>query len=250
MTERPAQHYAPAMSTRLDARSRRRRLALFHFAGGSLLLSAVAHLGATAWLTWPAVSLMYVGLAYGFAGPALFRKEPGQRIARAITVAFLMPYLGVTALVGWMRTRRDPAPRPVTDGVCIGPYPGLTRLRQAGVRSVVDVTAELWAVRAPRERVAIPCLEGLTPETAELTAAVRAIERMRCFGAVLVCSGAGRARCAAAVVAWLYATGRAHTIFDAMQWVRRADPAVRLDEAELLARVPQVRHAWDALKRK
>jgi hypothetical protein len=61
---------------------------------------------------------------------------------------------------------------------------------------------------------------------------------------VLVSSAAGRARGAAGVAAWLHATGRARSIFDALQWVRRADPRVHLDAVELLSSLHRVRERF------
>jgi protein-tyrosine phosphatase len=92
--------------------------------------------------------------------------------------------------------------------------------------------------------VSIPGLEGITPDVDRLVEAVRAIEQASRAGPVLVSSAAGRARGAAGVAAWLYATGRARSIYDALQWVRRADPRVHLDAAELLSCLNRVRERY------
>lgn len=224
------------------SRARRRVLGLLHAAGAGLLLAVAYHGGGGTWMVWPAMSLFIVAAAYGPSGAGIFGRAGspfGPR--RLLAVAILWPYLITARLSAWLRTRRDPMPCPVTDGVHVGPYPGRDRLRDTGIVGLVDMSAESWGLTAAHRPITVPCVEGLTPDVDQLVAAVRAIEQARAAGPVLVTSAAGRARGAAGVAAWLYATGRARSIYDALQWVRRADPRVRLDSVELLATLNRVK---------
>ena len=196
-------------------------------------------------MAWPATSLFVVPAAHGPLGTAAFgrgRASFGPR--RVLAVAALWPYLLTTIVASWLRTRAEPMPCPVTDGVHVGPYPGRDRLRAMGIVGLVDMSVESWGLRAAHPVIAVPCLEGIRPAVARLVNAVRAIEQARITGSVLVASAAGRARGAAGVAAWLYATGRARSIYDALQWVRRADPRVQLDAVELLSSLHRVRERY------
>jgi len=228
-----------------NSRLRRRVLGLLHAAGAGFLLAAAAHGSGSHWLAWPALSLCLVALAYGPFGPGIFgRRGSASGPRRVLAVAALWPYLLTARCSTWLRTRAEPMPCPVTDGVHVGPYPGQRRLRDIGIVGLVDLSAESWGLRATRPAISVPCLEGLTPDAGQLVAAVRAIEAARAGGPVLVTSAAGRGRGAAGVAAWLYATGRARSIYDALQWVRRADPRVRLDASELLSSLHRVRDQY------
>jgi hypothetical protein len=234
-----------AMASERHTRMRRRVLGLVHAAGGGLLLAVAAHAGGGAWMVWPAASLFVVAAAYGPPGVAVFGRSPGPvGPRRVLAVAALWPYLLTARVASWLRTRAEPMPCPVTDGVHVGPYPGRDRLRGMGIVGLVDMSAESWGLRAANPVVSIPCLEGITPDVDRLVEAVRAIEQASRAGPVLVSSAAGRARGAAGVAAWLYATGRARSIYDALQWVRRADPRVHLDAAELLSCLNRVRERY------
>ena len=227
------------------SRTRRRVLGLLHAAGGGLLLAVAYHGGGGAWMVWPALSLFVVAAAYGSLGSGVFGRAGspfGPR--RLLAVATLWPYLITARLSAWLRTRKDPMPCTVTDGVHVGPYPGRDRLRDTGIVGLVDMSAESWGLTAAHPAIPVPCVEGLTPDVDQLVEAVRSIEQARAAGPVLVTSAAGRARGAAGVAAWLYATGRARSIYDALQWVRRADPRVRLDSVELLATLNRVRDRY------
>lgn len=234
-----------AVASDRHTRMRRRVLGLVHAAGGGLLLAVSAHAGGGAWMAWPAASLFVVAAAYGPPGVAVFgrgRGAVGPR--RVLAVVSLWPYLLTARVASWLRTRAEPMPCPVTDGVHVGPYPGRDRLRGMGIVGLVDMSAESWGLRATNPVISVPCLEGVTPDVDRLVDAVRAIEQARRAGPVLVASAAGRARGAAGVAAWLYATGRARSIYDALQWVRRADPRVHLDAAELLSSLHRVRERY------
>jgi len=234
-----------AMASDRHTRMRRRVLGLVHAAGGGLLFGVASHLGGGAWMAWPAASLFVVAAAYGPFGTAVFGRgggSPGPR--RVLAVAALWPYLLTARVASWLRTRAEPMPCPVTDGVHVGPYPGRDRLRAMGIVGLVDMSAESWGLRSAHPVIAVPCLEGITPDVARLVDAVRAIEQARSAGPVLVASAAGRARGAAGVAVWLYATGRARSIYDALQWVRRADPRVHLDAVELLSSLHRVRERY------
>jgi len=196
-------------------------------------------------MAWPAASLFVVAAAYGHLGSGVFGRGDGPiGPRRVLAVAALWTYLLTASVASWLRTRAEPMPCPVTDGVHVGPYPGRDRLRGMGIVGLVDMSAESWGLRAANPVISVPCLEGVTPDVDRLVHAVRAIEQARRAGPVLVASAAGRARGAAAVAAWLYATGRARSIYDALQWVRRADPRAHLDAAALLSSLHRVRERY------
>jgi len=158
----------------------RRVLGLVHAAGGGLLFGVASHLGGGAWMAWPATSLFVVAAACDPLGTAAFGRGGasfGPR--RVLAVAALWPYLLTTKVASWLRARAEPLPCPVTEGVHVGPYPGRDRLRAMGLVGLFGTSVESWGLRAADPMIAMPSLEGATPDVARLVDAVRAIEQAR-----------------------------------------------------------------------
>lgn len=212
---------SPLATARLTYDRRRRSLAA-RYAGGAIVLTALAFVlgGAGLWLLWPAVSLTLVAANYAALGADGFQKGADGRISLAAFV-LLGPYLLGAWTNSRLWTRRDPAPVAIRDGVCVGrdPWP-----RQAeGFAAAIDLCAELPGCRGAR---AIPMLDLVAPPPERLAEAAAAIERARGDGRVLVYCALGYGRSAAAVAAWLIATGRAATVEASLAEIRRARPRI------------------------
>lgn len=198
---------------------------------------AVAAGGAWLWLLWMALSLAMVACNYALLGPGGFQKRADGRLGTAARWLYA-PYLAAAWLNsrGW--TRRQPAPVEVADGVWLGRIPG--RGEREGL-AVVDVCAELSLPGGAREGDhAVPMLDLVVPEQALLRQAAAAIGHAATRGPVLVCCALGYSRSAAAVAAWLLASGRAADVDEAIARVRAARPQVVLRDGH--------RAALDALR--
>lgn len=88
------------------------------------------------------------------------------------------------------------------------------------MRSVVDLTAELTL----KSNAWIPILDLTEPSDTQLDAAVQTIEITA--RPTLVCCALGYSRAAAVSVAWLFATGRATSVDQAIAMVQTARPQV------------------------
>src|SRR5262249_52254250 len=73
-----------------------------------------------------------------------------------------------------------------------------------------------------RSNAHVPMLDLVPPTNEALEAAVRAIEKLAFSRPTLVCCALGYTRSAVACAAWLIAAGRAASVEDALQQVRRA----------------------------
>jgi protein-tyrosine phosphatase len=114
----------------------------------------------------------------------------------------------------------------IRDGVLIGrnPWPGTPD----GVAAAIDLCAELPGWAGAR---AFPMLDLVAPPPERLAAAAAAIEQARPDGPVLVYCALGYGRSAAAVAAWLVATGRATSLAAAIAEIAGARPRVVFDAA-------------------
>jgi hypothetical protein len=217
---------SPLAGARLTGDVERLRLAAC-YAGGSAALAVPAFLsgGVALWLLWPAFVLAMVAANYAVFGAEGFQKSANGNMSFAALV-LLWPYLRGAWIISRLSTRGEGGPSAIRDGVFIGrnPWP-----RPAdGFAAVVDLCAELPGCPGSR---AIPLLDLVTPPPARLSEAVSAIDEGRMRGSVLVCCASGSGRSGAAVAAWLFATGRAATVDEAIAEVRRARPRIVLDQA-------------------
>ncbi|TJZ73987.1 phosphatase PAP2/dual specificity phosphatase family protein [Chitiniphilus eburneus] len=205
------------------------------YAGGAAVLCLPALLwGGWNWLlSWPSLALALLAAGYLHAGPAIFQKDANgcQTLAAWL---LLTPH----RLAAWLsfrlyRPRLTRLAR-VTDDVWLGCHPDAAALAQAG--SVLDVCGELSRSRAVAGRpyAAVPLLDLLPPNPAELAQAVAQLERMRqAQGPVLVHCALGLSRSATVVAAWLVASGRAANITQAVRDLRACHPAVVLHPTHL-----------------
>jgi protein-tyrosine phosphatase len=113
----------------------------------------------------------------------------------------------------------------IRDGVMIGrdPWPG-----SPGEVAAIDLCAELPGGAGAQ---AFPMLDLVAPPPERLAVVVAAIERARTQGPVLVYCALGYGRSAAAVAAWLVASGRAASLDEAIAEIRRLRPRIVLDAA-------------------
>jgi len=210
--------------------AQRRRLAL-RYAAGAAILAAIAFVaaGAALWLLWISVALLLVALNYSAIGPQGFQKRNGWLSPGA--TAMLAPYLAGAWINSRAWTRKRPQPDQIVDAVWLGRAPLPRDLDRHGFAAVVDMTAELPFSAAGRRYSLLPVLDLVAPDPATLARAAAAIEDARAHGPVLVCCALGYSRSAAAVCAWLVATGRAASVDEAIARVQRARPDIVLGEA-------------------
>ncbi|MFO1147426.1 MAG: phosphatase PAP2/dual specificity phosphatase family protein [Alsobacter sp.] len=181
------------------------------------------------WLFWPAVALALVAGNYALFGAQGFQKDASGQVTPA-SMWLLAPSRWGAWLNSRLWTRRDPRPVAVADGVWLGRMPG--RRTAANFARLVDLSAELRPPRAASV-TALPTLDLVPPSPDLLRNAALAIEAARRHGPVLVCCALGYSRSAAAVAAWLLATGRAPHAGEAARLVRAARPRVVLKAATL-----------------
>jgi hypothetical protein len=185
-------------------------------------------------MLWPAFALAMVGLAYAAIGPALFQKYSDGHASLAARI-LPAPYRLGAFLNSRLWTRRDAKPALIADGVSIGRFPTGADLREAGFRSVVDLTSEFVAPHFGGSWHCVAMLDLVAPPTQRLVEAAEAVERARPNGPVLVCCALGYGRSAAAAATWLLRTRRSATIADAVSRLRAARPRLALSAAQMAA---------------
>lgn len=194
------------------------RLALFYALGATFVALVAGGLAQAdrfwLWLSWPAASLALVALIYLRGYPGAFGQEAG-RLAWPLTVA-LAPYLAAAFLNSRLWTRQAPRPAQVAPGIWLGRLPTRGDLAGGQFRSLVDLSAELPVFRGDLAYRAVPMLDLLTPELEQIAAAARAIEEVKENRPTLVFCALGYSRSAAAVAAWLLATGKSATAQEAI----------------------------------
>jgi protein-tyrosine phosphatase len=134
---------------------------------------------------------------------------------------------------------REPCCHEVAPGLWLGRRP-LRREVPADVVLVVDLTAEFFAargVRAGREYLALPTLDGTAPDEAALRAAVARLADHP--GPVYLHCAAGHGRSALLAAALLLARGLAADHHQAEARLRQVRPRVRLTrrQRQLLRRL-------------
>jgi protein-tyrosine phosphatase len=198
--------------------------------GGVALVGLALRIGGAAWwLLWPAGALLMVAGIYWSGRPELFRKENGE-MATAM-VCLLWPYLAAAWLNARLWTHREPHADEITDGIWLGRLPGKDERVRHGIASIVDLTAELPAHTTGIVYRGVPMLDLLEPTVAQLEAAVTAIEELRSKRPTLVCCALGYSRSAAAVTAWLIATGQVRTVDESIALIRARRSRVVLNPA-------------------
>jgi hypothetical protein len=180
-------------------------------------------------LLWPALALAFLTAAYWGLGPGVYRKSEGRLPASARLVLAPM-LLGQYGSLVWYRRRCRPWDE-VVPGVWVGRR--LTDREAAGavrqgVTAVLDLTVEFSEARpflALTYRH-LPVLDLTAPTPEQMREAAAFIGEHVASGVVYVHCKAGYSRSAAAVGAYLLATGYARTADEAVRRLRAARPSV------------------------
>lgn len=212
------------LSVQITRHGKRLRIAAFYALGAAALAFAGFRLaGSGLWLLWPSLSLTLVASIYLCIGAAGFQKRADGTLPLATRI-LLAPYLLGARCNAWLWTAGD-TPTEIGDGVWLG---RLAAGDAASFATVIDLCAELPALRPAGHRITLPVLDLIPLSPAERDRAAAAIEAARARGPVLVCCALGCGRSAAAVVAWLVATGRAPNAEAALQRLRTIRPRIAL----------------------
>ena len=214
---------------RLSRDRQRLKLAALYGAGALFCALLAARWGGAALvLLWGTVALALVALNYLGFGARGFQVDHQGRMGWAARV-LLAPYRAAAWLNARWWTRHAGAAHEVSKGVWLG------RLDAAPRRQVVSLCAELQSADAPATHC-LPVLDLVVPHPRLLRRAATAIEaRHRSGQPVLVGCALGYSRSAAAVLCWLLRSGRAATLEQALEQVRRARPQIVLSSAWLHA---------------
>ncbi len=201
----------------------------YAFGAGFLVVLAILFWPYGALLLWPALSVAIVAAAYHRCGPRIYRKANG--VLPWSTLWVLGPCLLGQHLSRCYYRRQCPAWNAVTNNVWIGSAlrkQEATAAVQAGVTAVLDVTAEFSAPRAFRtlNYCNIPVLDLTAPTTDQLDEMVQFIATEAKRGIVYVHCKIGYSRSAAAVAAYLIASGTAASADTALALLRRARPSI------------------------
>ncbi|MGJ5816337.1 phosphatase PAP2/dual specificity phosphatase family protein [Paludibaculum fermentans] len=206
---------------------RRFALGAAYLAGGLICALAAYLMGGLGWLlAWPAAALVLVAGFYWYGQPGLFGKAGGAMAPAALSL--VAPYVAGAWLSSRWFTRGQATAHEIAEGVWLGRFPSRSELAESGMASVVDVTAELPFAGRGVEYRSVPMLDLLAPGAEQLDAAVEAIEELSAERPTLVCCALGYSRSAAAVAAWLVATGRALSVDAAIEMIRARRPVIVL----------------------
>ena len=200
---------------------------LVFYAGLVLLFAGLACMGGAAlWWLWPASACLLLAAAYAGLGAQALQKQADGRHSAAVAV-WLLPYFIVVRLNMAYWLRGVPKSVAVAENVHVGSI-----LAAAECEAVVDVCAEYPLFRRPEHYAAVPMLDMVPPECADLIRAVRILEQMRRAGRpVLVCCALGYGRSAAVVLLWLWAHGGCADLNAAVVRLRQVRPQMVLPDA-------------------
>lgn len=222
------------------------------FCGIALVLALVPGLfGGRTWLlTWPALSLLVVGVGYVWLGPVVLGKRSNGTFTWHAAL-LLMPYLAAAELA-WYAVRvlgHDEPWQEVARGLYLGRRVQHWEL-PSRVGFVLDLTAEFVEpeeVREGRRYVCVPTLDGAAPDVERLARAT--CELLSFQGNIYVHCAAGYGRSATAMAVLLVARGLARDVDHAIAIMQAARPRVRLRTTQrrsaesVLARLSELRVA-------
>jgi protein-tyrosine phosphatase len=202
------------------------QLAAVYLSGYVLLVDVAIRVGETAWwLLWAAGALLIVGGIYFTGRPELFRKSEG--VMPTAMVVLLAPYLAAAWLNSRLWTWRADSANEITDGVWLGRLPSKAERSKESTASIVDLTAELPTSAGVVYR-GVPMLDLVPPTAEQLEAAVAAIEELKSKRPTLVCCALGYSRSAAAVAAWMTASGKEESLQESIAFINARRPQVAL----------------------
>jgi protein-tyrosine phosphatase len=121
----------------------------------------------------------------------------------------------------------------IGDNVWLGRLPLRPTADAPAFTTISDLCAELPMPPHSVRHVTLPALDLIALSAAETHRAIAAIEAARAEGPVLVACALGYGRSAAAVAAWLVATGRAPSPTAAIERLRAIRPRIALDPRRL-----------------
>lgn len=215
-----------------------------------LLLAAMFGLAAAlnpaiwirAGLVYTSVSFLYVSLGYLRLGSAIFRKNPRTGQLSIGIILFLLPYLLLTWLSGWLHrltSRERPIDR-LSDGIFIGRRltgPEFTLLVERGVVAILDLTAEFSEPAAIIRHVPnyrnLPLLDASAPPVEILREASAWIHSMKEEGPIYIHCALGHGRTGLVAGAYLLASGSCQTAAEAMLALQQARPGLDLNPSQL-----------------
>jgi hypothetical protein len=222
-------YFFPESTTRLPVIENRR--VGFYYSIGAIV---TAVLGVFLWpwgafLLWPAIALALAAAAYFGAGPGIFRKASGR--LPWTTWWTLGPVLLGHEISRLYYRRHGRAWNELTPQVWIG---GVLSDREAagivarGLTAVLDLTAEFSEPQPLRDVTYrnIPVLDLTAPDHEQLEEMLSFIEHESRSGTVYLHCKIGYSRTAAVAAAWLLRSGRASSISEAIDSVRRVRPQV------------------------
>ena len=213
---------------------RRRVLGLRYFACALATAAlALAFGGWALWLLWISVPLTMIGVVYSFLNEDAFQKQSDGSLSLA-SWWLLAPYLVGAWINSRWWTRHAPASTLVAPGVWLGRIPGKGEL-PPDTRTVIDLCAELPCLAISPDYLPLPALDLVPLDASHLARAAQAIDDALRKGPVLVCCALGFSRSAAAVVAWLIASGRAADASAAAAQILEVRPHAVLTPRQLAA---------------
>ena len=206
----------PGRSEDYLVRRRSLRLGMVYATATVSCIALAVWLGGFGWLLlWPAGSLLILSLAY-FSGRPHLLGGPAPNLGVTILLA---PYLVAAKINAWAWTRGEPPAQEIATGVWVGRSP--RRRELPNIASIVTLAPEMPLTRADAALRSVSMLDLVPPSSAELDAAVRAIEELKGQRPTLICCALGYSRSASAAVAWLVATHAAPSVESAIALVRQ-----------------------------
>ena len=214
---------------------RRRQLAGRYLAGAAISGTAGVLTGGWGlWLLWAAGALLLMSLIYACLDASAFQKGADGSLSLA-TQWLLAPYL----VGAWLNMRwwscHTPTAQAVTPEVWIGRLPDGRQSLPIGVKTAIDLCAELPHTAAASTYVSVPALDLVPLSLAQLERAAQEIACAVVNGPVLVCCALGYSRSAAAIAAWLLVSGRAANAGEAVAVIRLARPQIVLGAEQCAA---------------
>ncbi len=144
----------------------------------------------------------------------------------------LAPYLAGAWLNSRLWTWRGTQADEITEGIWLGRVPRRNERNEQDIASMVDLTAELPVDTTGIVFRSVPMLDLVAPSVEELEAAVEAIDELSSNRPTLICCALGYSRSAAALAAWLSASGRSSSLTDAIELIRAHRPRITLGSAQ------------------
>ncbi len=195
------------------------------------------------------IGYLLVGLAYWRVWPGVLGKRRDGRLMLSSYLLFWPYHLTnwfTCALFRW-GLREHPFDR-VAPGLFLGGRLMASdrgAFKQAGIRSVLDLTAEFSEVgfiRSAPGYACLPILDRTAPNPEELRMAVEFIESRLVHGAVYVHCALGHGRSAVAVAAWMLKSRNANSPEDAIAKLKAVRPGVNPSAAQRQALAEYARH--------